>query len=159
MEYPGQMRANLYSKWKVSLTRLQKFGNFPTHPTAQNQFALVHRSFLEVLSINPQPNEGNAYDKSGAVLFATGVLLPKNSPLLPIIAPVLFKMNEQGISAEQVQSYLGSITKSDQQEVLPLSVGQTLLALVTLAGGGAIMAGAVFFFEVIMARKCKTIQK
>ena len=69
-------------------------------------------------------------------------------------------MNEQGISAELVQSYLGSITKSDQQEVLPLlSVGQTLLALVTLAGGGAIMAGAVFFFEIIMARKCKTIQK
>ena len=88
----------------------------------------------------------------------TGVLLPKNSPLLPIIAPILFKMNEQGISSELVQSYLGSITKSDQEEVLPLSVGQTLLALVTLAGG-AIMAGAVFFFEVIMARKCKTIQK
>ena len=68
-------------------------------------------------------------------------------------------MNEQGISAELVQSYLGSITKSDQQEVLPLSVGQTLLALVTLAGGGAIMAGAVFFFKIITARKCKTIQK
>ena len=86
-----------------------------------------------------------------------GIIMPKKSPLLPILAPMTFKLYEQGIVTELKKQYLRSPSNSAHQEMLSLSVGQTLLAILTL-GGGLSLAGAVFCVEMIVFRKWFTIQ-
>ena len=79
-----------------------------------------------------------------------GIILPKNSPLLPILEPTAFQMFEQGITSQLRQNYLWSPSKAltSQDTLMPVSVGQTVLAIATIAGG-SVLALTIFCIEII----------
>ena len=79
-----------------------------------------------------------------------GIILPKNSPLLPILEPTAFQMFEQGITSQLRQNYLWSPSKAltSQDTLMPVSVGQTVLAIATIAGG-SVLALAILCIEII----------
>ena len=89
-------------------------------------------------------------DKSN--LFLNGIILPKNSPLTPIIQHGINRLMENGILDIMLKGSEAEINARGQNvETIQLSVGQMLLGI-CLAVVAFLFSGIVLFFELLIKK-------
>ena len=80
-----------------------------------------------------------------------GIILTKNSPLLPILSMTLLQLQEKGIIYRALSEFQTSGSEFVEQNVLVLSAGQTALAFVMLAVG-SLLVFVVVVAEILIAK-------